>query len=214
MKILLGFTGSVASVLAFKMVHALAVKGHELSIIFTESGLKIVPDEDYKKLNKHFDVYLDHDEWRWQDVCKQGVGEDGHWFDRVEYYREKWQKDDPVLHIELRKWADAMVIAPLSANTMGKIANGLCDNLLTCVARAWDWDKPFVVAPAMNTFMWEAPVTGGQLATMEEWGAIVVPPISKKLACNDEGVGAMARIETIIETLETPPKLDRRSGLG
>jgi len=202
MKVLLGFTGSVASVLAFKMVHALAVKGHELSIIFTESGLKILPDEDYKKLSKHFDVYIDRDEWQWEDVAEVG-GE------KVGFHRDKWKKDDPVLHIELRKWADAMVIAPLSANTMAKIANGLCDNLLTCVARAWDWDKPFIVAPAMNTFMWEAPVTGGQLATLEEWGTIVVPPISKKLACNDEGVGAMARIETVIETLENPPKLDR-----
>lgn len=45
---------------------------------------------------------------------------------------------DPVVHIELRRWADALVIAPLSANTLAKLAGGLCDNLLTCVVRAWD----------------------------------------------------------------------------
>jgi len=52
---------------------------------------------------------------------------------------------DDVLHIELRRWADIMVIAPLSANTLAKVANGMCDNLLTCVVRAWDWQKPLLV---------------------------------------------------------------------
>ena len=76
-----------------------------------------------------------------------------------------WQKcQDPVLHIELRKLATLFVIAPLSANTMGKLANGLCDNLLTCVFRCWDFrskDKQgtVIVAPAMNTFMFENPLT-------------------------------------------------------
>ncbi|CAB4317634.1 unnamed protein product [Prunus armeniaca] len=60
---------------------------------------------------------------------------------------------DSVLHIELRCWADIMVIASLSANTLSKIAKGLCDNLLTCVVHAWDYSKPFFVAPAMNTLL-------------------------------------------------------------
>ena len=69
-----------------------------------------------------------------------------------------------MLHIELRKVAKLLVIAPLSANTMGKLANGLCDNLLTCVFRAWDFRSAeaagsVIVAPAMNTFMYEHPLT-------------------------------------------------------
>ena len=52
---------------------------------------------------------------------------------------------DEVLHIELRRWADVLVVAPLSANTLAKVACGLCDNLLTCVVRAWDWQKPLLV---------------------------------------------------------------------
>ncbi len=52
---------------------------------------------------------------------------------------------DPVLHIELRRWADVLVLAPLSANTLAKVAHGLCDNLLTCVVRAWDFAKPLLV---------------------------------------------------------------------
>lgn len=60
-----------------------------------------------------------------------------------------WQaKGDPVQHIELRKWADILVIAPLSANTLAKMAQGLCDNCLTSVVRAWDWSKPLLVSNA------------------------------------------------------------------
>lgn len=114
---------------------------------------------------------------------------------------------DPVLHIELRRWADVLVVAPLSANTLAKLSCGLCDNLLTCVARAWDRRRPLVLAPAMNTHMWEAPITGRQLRQLVEEGqqqhqqpgsgkscssVVVVPPVSKRLACGDFGTGAMA----------------------
>jgi len=64
-----------------------------------------------------------------------------------------------VLHIDLAKWADIFVIAPCSANTLAKLAYGICDNLLTSVARAWDADRPLVIAPAMNTHMWTHPHT-------------------------------------------------------
>ena len=105
---------------------------------------------------------------------------------------------DPVLHIELRKWADCMIIAPLSANTLAKLANGICDNLLTCVARAWDLEeKPMWVAPAMNTAMWKHPVTDEQAKKLEQWGVKFVDPQTKRLACGDFGMGAMASPEEI-----------------
>eukprot|EP00903_Cladosiphon_okamuranus_P011338 g10687.t1 len=109
---------------------------------------------------------------------------------------------DPVLHLQLRDWADMMLVAPLSANTMAKVATGLCDNLLTCVARAWDFRnmKSFVVAPAMNTHMWEHPMTERHLSALKEIGVVVVPPASKRLACGDFGVGALADVERICET--------------
>lgn len=69
------------------------------------------------------------------------------------------RRGDPVLHIQLRDWAQAMVIAPLDANTMAKIAQGLCDNLLTCIVRAWDVARPLVFCPAMNTHMYKHPLT-------------------------------------------------------
>lgn len=61
--------------------------------------------------------------------------------------------------LELRKWSDAMLIAPLDANSMGKIANGICDNILLSIVRAWDPRKPLYYAPAMNVAMWENPLT-------------------------------------------------------
>ena len=70
----------------------------------------------------------------------------------------------------VRRWADVLLIAPLSANTLGKLAGGLCDNLLTCVARAWDLRdgrKRMLVAPSMNTDMWEHPLTARQLAELQ-----------------------------------------------
>jgi phosphopantothenoylcysteine decarboxylase len=120
-------------------------------------------------------VYLDQDEWAYGEV------------------------GDPVLHIELRKWADAMVIAPASANTLGKLAHGLCDNLVTCIARAWDPTLPLLVCPAMNTHMWDHPLTEVHLRTLREvCGYRILDPVSKRLACGDVGKGAMAPVGEIV----------------
>eukprot|EP00052_Salpingoeca_macrocollata_P011247 m.86464 g.86464 ORF g.86464 m.86464 type:complete len:153 (-) comp17964_c0_seq3:242-700(-) len=114
-----------------------------------------------------------------------------------------WKKmGDPVLHIELRRWADIMVVAPLDANTLAKFANGFSDNLVTCVARAWDFAKPIVVCPAMNTAMWEHPTTARNLKLLTDMGYHVIDPVSKLLACGDSGLGAMAGIDTICSTTQ------------
>ncbi|KJE88590.1 phosphopantothenoylcysteine decarboxylase, variant 3 [Capsaspora owczarzaki ATCC 30864] len=101
----------------------------------------------------------------------------------------KWSKiGDPVLHIALRGWADLLVIAPLDANTLAKLSHGMCDNLLTCIARAWDYTtRPLIVCPAMNTFMWDHPATARQLDMLQSLGMEIVPPIAKRLACGDLG---------------------------
>ena len=142
--------------------------------------------------------------------------------DRDEWPERRWRRDDPVPHVAIRDWADLLVIAPLDANTLGKCALGLCDNFLTCVVRAWDFrHKPAILAPAMNTQMWHQPVTRRHFAmlladhgegtppegwTLDEVDAVfahhaprilIVPPIAKRLACGDVGVGAMAEVVTI-----------------
>ncbi len=107
-----------------------------------------------------------------------------------------------VLHIEFRKQHDLFLIAPLSANTLAKISNGLCDNVLTNVARCWDYKKPMILAPAMNTMMWDNLITRKQVKTMRNMGARFVEPCFKTLACGDTGVGALAPIKSIVEEVK------------
>ncbi|KAL2000658.1 hypothetical protein VTN02DRAFT_2797 [Thermoascus thermophilus] len=124
-----------------------------------------------------------------------------------------WTRGADVLHIELRRWADLLVIAPLSANTLAKMVHGLADNLLTSVVRAWDTTaridgrrKHILVAPAMNTAMWLHPVTARQLRVLQdEWGAwveVLPPQESKSLVCGDTGAGAMMEWSEIVRRIE------------
>jgi len=125
-----------------------------------------------------------------------------------------WEKlGDPILHIDLRDWADAALIAPLSAHTLAKLATGMCDDPLSCCMRAWDFGhgkrpgKPLIMAPAMNSAMWTHPLTKSQLAIIkgfwnEERGKneiVVIEPMVKVLACGEVGVGALAELNDIIE---------------
>ena len=114
--------------------------------------------------------------------------------------------------------ADLLVIAPLSANTLAKITNGLCDDLLSSIVRAWDTTgivdgrgrRRILVAPAMNTCMWRHPITGRQLRVLEEeWGGAaedgwfdVLRPIEKTLACGDTGDGAMKAWQDVVAEIE------------
>ena len=124
--------------------------------------------------------------------------------DEDEWPGARYERGDPVLHIELRRWADALLIAPLDANTLAKLALGVTDNCLTCVYRAWDRTRPIILAPAMNTLMWEHPVTDRHRAQIQsDLGAAlnIVEPIEKKLACDDVGIGAMADRPRILAAL-------------
>lgn len=178
--ILFCVTGSVAT-----------IKIYQLTTLFQEFGnVQICCSKhsqhffDKKKLQdecNNVSIYVDQDEW------------------------DEWNgRGDPVLHIELRKWADIVIIAPLDANTLAKIANGFSDNLLTCVIRAWDFDskkKSMIVAPAMNTKMWGNPMTRKHINILKnEFKNInIINPISKKLMCKDVGMGAMENVDKIAQ---------------
>ncbi len=177
--VLLGVTGSVAAIKT-KILYEGLQERYNVRIVATESALNFLETID------GFDsamVFRDRDEWD----SGRGIG-------------------DAVLHIELRKWASAFLIAPMSANTLAKVSNGICDNLLTSIVRAWDHARPLILAPAMNTLMWANPLTLKQLeACAELMGshANIVPPIEKNLACGDVGIGAMAEPATILAHVQS-----------
>ena len=106
-------------------------------------------------------------------------------------------------HVDWAKWCDVACIAPLTANTLGKLACGLADDALTTVWMALPRGTQSVLAPAMNTEMWAHPVVERNLRWLEDMDRYtVVNPIEKRLACGDVGLGAMAEPAAILEALE------------
>ncbi len=103
----------------------------------------------------------------------------------------------------MRNWANCLLLAPLSANTLSKIYNGFSDNLLTCIVKAWDFKKPIVYALAMNTLMYNNKITQMNKDYLnKELGFIEVEVISKMLKCGEMGKGAMANISTIFNVVK------------
>ena len=210
-RILLGVTGSVAAVRTPRLFEELCRRGHQVKVVATQAALyffdpaALGPANPAKPERNRDAVILDADEW---------PGRDAGWL---------YERAQPVMHIELRRWAELFVIAPLDANTLAKLVNGICDNCLTCVWRAWDPARPVVVAPAMNTLMWQHPLTKRQLRQLGcDMGAGHVPghlddehliaqindrsrtlrivaPQVKALACGDVGIGAMAEVDAIAD---------------
>ncbi|XP_068411951.1 phosphopantothenoylcysteine decarboxylase isoform X2 [Eschrichtius robustus] len=174
-RVLVGVTGSVAALkLPLLVSRLLDIPGLEVAVVTTERAKHFYSPQDVPVT-----LYSDADEW------------------------EMWKcRSDPVLHIDLRRWADLMLVAPLDANTLGKVASGICDNLLTCVIRAWDRSKPLLFCPAMNTAMWEHPVTEQQVGQLKAFGYVEIPCVVKKLVCGDQGLGAMAEVGTIVDKVK------------
>jgi phosphopantothenoylcysteine decarboxylase len=183
--VLLGVTGSVAAIRTPALYGALRNQGYAVRVIATNAALYFFDPVELDRSRPDRNpaiVTVDADEWPGQDAGR------------------RYQHDDPVLHIELRRWANLLLIAPLDANTLAKLAAGIADNCLTCVWRAWDVKRPVILAPAMNTLMWEHPLTARHLSqvTADNANVRVVGPITKGLACGDIGVGAMAEVDEIV----------------
>jgi phosphopantothenoylcysteine decarboxylase len=207
--VLLGVTGSVAAIKAPLLYAALRQQGHAVRVVATRPSLyffdpaELDPLQGPPPARNPEVVSLDEDEWPGQDAGR------------------RWQRSEAVLHITLRRWADLFAIAPLDANTLAKLAGGLADNCLTCVWRAWEPGRPVVLAPAMNTLMWEHPLTARHLRQLAQDEGLappgdlsldalvgwmnrhcrrlrVVAPVTRVLACGDEGVGALAPPEQIV----------------
>jgi phosphopantothenoylcysteine decarboxylase len=196
--ILLAASGSVATIKLPLIAQALSAHSNvSIRIVLTKSAAEFLQGqskeqpllEDLQDYERVDGIYFDEDEWS-----------------------KPWVRGDSILHIELRRWAHVLLLAPLSANTMAKFVNGISDGLLTSVIRAWDTTglvdgrrKRIFVAPAMNTAMWRHPITAKQIKVLEaDWGSgeegwvQVLRPMEKELACGDVGDGAMMDWKEIV----------------
>ncbi|KAI1394359.1 flavoprotein, partial [Hypoxylon trugodes] len=214
--LLLAASGSVATIKLPLIIESLAQRhesrsGKELSIrvLLTPSATRFLAGQSHEQPNVSSLLSM---------PCVDGVYED------ADEWKEPWKRGDSILHIELRRWADLLVIAPLSANTLAKIVGGFADSLLTSVVRAWDaWGdldydaatngnqpllngdrrrrqkKRILVAPAMNTAMWRHPVTAKSLRVLEEeWG------INSRLF--NQSASKQPTIEEEVQKLDEPQK--------
>ncbi|MBS1566719.1 MAG: bifunctional phosphopantothenoylcysteine decarboxylase/phosphopantothenate--cysteine ligase CoaBC [Bacteroidetes bacterium] len=165
-KILLGVTGSIAAYKSALLVRQLTKAGAEVKVIMTPSARDFVTPLTLSTLSKN-PVLID-------------LFADGSWAN----------------HVMLGRWADLLLLAPLSCNTLAKMAAGQCDNLL--LATYLSATCPVVTAPAMDEDMWRHPTTKANLATIEKHGVSVIPVETGELASGLHGDGRMAEPETII----------------
>lgn len=212
--LLIACTGSVATIKLPLILEALSAHNVSIRVVLTDAAAQFLQGQSTEQpplssllAIPHVEaIYTDRDEWA-----------------------IPWIRGAPILHIELRRWADIMLVAPLSANSLAKMANGLSDGLILSAIRAWDTTgildppreglplslrtpggrKPLLVAPAMNTAMWVHPVTAKQIAVLEEeWGVgdrgwvDVLRPMEKEMACGDVGSGPMKDWRDIVGIVE------------
>lgn len=167
-KIIIGITGGIAAYKICELIRKLIKLNAEVRVVITPAAKKFVTETTLRTLTRN-PVY-----------CEQ--------FDISDWKPE---------HISLADNADLFIIAPASANTIGKIANGICDNLLTSLLAAFK--KPVILAPAMNCNMWENLFVQENIMKLEKAGFYITPPDSGELACGYEGTGRLAEIDKILK---------------
>lgn len=170
-KIILGITGSIAAYKANNLVRLFVKAGAEVQVMMTPAAKDFVSTLTLSTLSKK-PVLVDlFDEQSWAN------------------------------HVMLGRWADAMLIAPLSCNTLAKMANGICDNLL--LTTYLSATCPVAVAPAMDEDMWKHPATKSNLEKIESYGCKVIPVDKGDLASGLSGEGRVAEPEAIVSFLES-----------
>ncbi len=172
-EIILGITGSIAAYKAAEIANQLTKSNILVHAIMTDSATKFITPLTLQTLTKN-KVYTDM-------------------FEEI-YYTD-------VRHISLAQRADCCVIAPATANIIGKIASGIADDMLSTVVMAVK-QKPIIICPAMNTAMYENPITQENIKKLMEYGYQFVEPKESLLACGDTGKGALADVGTIVKTIK------------
>lgn len=165
---MLNITGSVAAYKSTDLASKLIQKGFEVQVVATSAALKFIGKATFEALTGK------------------------------EVYTDSFEEGKMLSHIHLGRWADMVVIAPASANTINKIASGIADNLVTSLFLAHDRKKPYLVVPAMNTSMLLHPATQKSISILKGWGVQVMDTESGRLACGEVGMGKFPDTEAII----------------
>ena len=167
--IVLGVSGGIAAYKACDLVSRLKKRGAQVRVVLTKNACEFVPPLTFETLSGN------------------------------PAYTDAFDRKFEIEHIALAKWADAMVVAPATANIMAKMACGIADDLLSTTLLAVT--APMLVAPAMNTAMWKNAATQANVKTLAERGVNFVGPESGVLACGDTDVGRMSEPEKIVEAI-------------
>jgi phosphopantothenoylcysteine synthetase/decarboxylase len=179
--IVLGVTGSIAAHKAADLTSMLARQGSPVHVVMTADALKFVTPLAFKTLSRHPVVTDLYDE------------------------EEGWKPT----HIKLADEADLLVIAPATANVISKLALGIADDALTCIALALNPKAKLLIAPAMNGKMWLHAATQQNVATLKNRGVEFIGPEEGMLSCGYEGIGRLWPVEKImaraLELLRNPP---------
>jgi len=177
MNILLGICGSISAYKTLDIARAWINNGHQVKVILTKGAAEFVLANTFKYLGI-IEVYTAKDDFN------------------LSYYNG----NNNVLHIDLANWADRFVIAPLSAHTLGRLCNGLADDLLTCTFLALAKSKPIIVFPAMNTKMLEHPFVQENLDKLNTLENLFVHPTDfGLLVCGETGAGKFPSVNAVIE---------------
>ncbi|MDD5431619.1 MAG: flavoprotein [Candidatus Omnitrophica bacterium] len=171
-EIILGVTGSIAIYKACEIVRRLKEKSFSVNVVMTSSAQELIRPIVFSSLSGN-------------KVCS-GM------FDA----QETWE----IEHVSLADKADLVLIAPATNNIIGKIASGICDDLLTCVVSATK--APVLICPAMNANMFNNKITQDNIKKLKSHGYKFVEPKKGKLVCGKVGVGCLAEIEQIIQAVE------------
>ena len=173
-RILLGVSGSISAYKACDLVSSLTKQGHQVKVILTDGGAQFITPLSLQVLSKH------------------------------PVYTDMWHEGDPasIMHIDLPKWADVFMIAPATANIMGKIAHGISDDLLSAAALVAQAQCHKLLAPAMNTQMYHNPMVQRNLQTLRELNYQIIEPREALLACGDYGQGALATVPDIVTSVQ------------
>src|ERR687886_132697 len=184
-RVLLGVTGGIAAYKSVELARLAIKAGHSVRVVQTPASLAFVGKATFEGITGA-PVLVDE----FEPAPARGA-----------FPGDPAPDHAPIAHLELVRRADVYALAPASANTIAKLANGLADNLVTTAALASA--APLVVAPAMNDRMWRHPATQANVETLRLRGATIVPPASGQLASKGEwGEGRLAEPPEILAAIQ------------